>query len=170
MIITFDGHTPKIAETAWVSQAAYVIGNVEIGEYSSVWPGAVIRGDYCKIVIGANTNIQDNCVIHGDAGDEVFIGDNVTVGHLAMIHGHRVGNSCLVGINSTILAKAEVGDFCIVGSHALVGERKKIPPRSLVLGVPGEIARELTEEQVKRLNHGGEHYVKAAQEFKKLGL
>lgn len=168
MIRSFNGKQPRIAPTAFISEAAYVVGDVEIGDYSSVWPGAVIRGDYAGIKIGKHTHVQDNCVIHADV--PLVIGDNVNVGHSVVIHCTRIGNNCLLGMHATILGDAEIGDFCMIGAAAMVGQGMKIPARSFVVGVPAQVKSQLSEEQAARLARGTTGYTKKAQEFKSQGL
>jgi len=176
MIRSFSGKAPKIAESAFVSEAAYVIGDVEIGEGSSVWPGAVIRADLGKISIGKHTSVEDNCVIHSgspsssDVMGDVIIGDNVHIGHGAAVHCHRIGNNVLIGMNSTILHDAEIGDFCIIAAGTLVRQGMKIPDRSLVAGVPGKIQGEASAEQLWWVQGGPELYSKMAQRYKEQGL
>ena len=153
MIRSVNGKAPKIAKSAWVSEAAYVVGNVEIGENTSVWPGAVIRGDFESIKIGANCAIEDNCVIHsgspipGEQGLE--IGDRVIVGHGAVIHCRRIGNNVLIGMNATVLNDAEIGSMCIIGAGSLVSPKMKIPANSLVWGSPAEIKGAPTASQLR---------------------
>ena len=166
MIHSFGGNTPRIHPTAFVSEASYVVGNVEIGENSSVWPGAVIRGDYGKITIGRNSVIQDNCVLHTD--DYLDIGDNVLVTHGAVIHGHRVGDNVLIGVNAVVLESAEIGDFCLVGAGAVVRNNARIPDQSLVVGVPGQV-RPLSQENLKRLEAPTANYILNAQAYKQKG-
>lgn len=166
MIRSFGGNTPRIHPTAFVSEASYVVGNVEIGENSSVWPGAVIRGDYGKITIGRNSVIQDNCVLHTD--DYLDIGDNVLVTHGAVIHGHRVGDNVLIGVNAVVLESAEIGDFCLVGAGAVVRNNARIPDQSLVVGVPGQV-RPLSQENLKRLEAPTANYILNAQAYKQEG-
>jgi len=168
MIRSFGNKTPQIAESAFISEAAYVIGDVEIGENSSVWPGTVIRGDFAKIIIGKNTQIEDNCVVH--TGTPMTIGDNVHIGHSVVVHCHRIGNNVLIGNNATILDNAEIGDLCIISANTLVSQGMKIPDRSFVAGVPAEIKGEVTAEQIARIEMGVLTYVKLAQEYKKLEL
>lgn len=168
MIKSFGDKAPKVAESAFVSEAAYVIGDVEIGENSSVWPGTVIRGDFAKIVIGQNTQIEDNSVVH--TGTPLTIGDNVHIGHSVVVHCHKIGNNVLVGNNATLLDHAEVGDFCVISANALVGQGMKIPNRSFVAGIPAEIKGEVTAEQIARIKMGVLAYVNLAQEYKKQGL
>lgn len=144
MIRAFNGKTPRIAESAFVSESAYVVGDVEIGENSGVWPGAVIRGDFGPIKIGKNTQIEDNSVLHAIAPLE--IGNNVLIGHGAVIHGRRIGNDVLVGNNATVLEYVEIGNHCIIGANSMVTMGKKIPSNSFVVGVPAKIKRELSSD------------------------
>ena len=120
MIREFKDKKPRIASTAFVSESACVIGDVEIGDHSSVWPGAVVRGDFASIKIGNNTQIEDNCVMH--AGSDQVIGDNVHIGHGAVVHCSKIGNNVLVGIQSTVLDGVEIGDYCVIGAYSLVLE------------------------------------------------
>ncbi len=167
MIRSFNGKTPKIAESAFISEAAYVVGDVEIGENSSVWPCTVIRGDSGSIRIGKNTNIQDNSVVHGD----VTIGDNVHVGHGAIINCHRIGNNVLIGMNATILHDAEIGNLCIIGASCLVSQGMKVPDRSFVVGVPAEIKGEASSQHLYRWAEAGpQGYAERAKQYKDQGL
>ena len=168
MIREFRGKSPKIALSAFVSEAAYVIGDIEIGEHSNVWPGAVIRADFGTITIGQNTSLEDNCVVH--SGTDLSIGNFVLVGHGAVIHCLRIGNNVLIGNNATVLDGAEIGDFCIVGSGSLVRAEAKIPDRSLVVGNPALITGHLSPEQVAMLKEGSEIYTRLAREYKQHGL
>lgn len=148
MIRAFNGKTPRIADSAFVSEWAYVVGDVEIGENSGVWPGAVIRGDFGSIRIGRDSHVEDNSVVH--AGTAVDIGDNVLIGHSAVVHGRKIGNNVLVGNNATILDNAEIGDNCIIGANSMVATGQKIPSNSFVVGVPAEIKRVLSPEGMYR--------------------
>lgn len=168
MIKSFNGKRPKVAPSAFVSEAAYVVGDVEIGAHSSVWPGAVIRGDFGRIAIGGRTCVEDNCVIHG-AGD-VSIGNGVIIGHGAVVHCARIGDHVLVGNNATLLDGAEIGDFCIVGAGSLVPPGMKIMDESLALGVPIRIEKPITARQKDRLIKGAEIYDELAQRYKRQGL
>jgi carbonic anhydrase/acetyltransferase-like protein (isoleucine patch superfamily) len=147
MIRSFNGKSPKIAESAFVSEWAYVVGDVEIGAYSGVWPGAVIRGDFGTIRIGRDTHIEDNSVLH--AGTDMDIGDNVIIGHGAVVHCRRIGNGVLVGNNATLLDQAEIGDSCIVGANSMVATGQKVPPHSLMVGTPARVKRKLPPEGVE---------------------
>lgn len=148
----------------FIAPGAYVMGQVEIGDESSVWYGAVIRSDVEKIIIGKRTNIQDTAVLHADFGEPTIIGDNVTVGHGAIVHGATIGEGSLIGMRATILNRAKVGKFCIIGAHALVTEGMVVPDYSMVLGVPGKVVKQLPPETVeKMLLHSAAHYVEMAQ-------
>ena len=174
MIRSFNGKTPKIAESAFISEAAYIVGDVEIGENSSVLPGVVIRGDSGKIKIGANTAVEDNCVIHSGSPSSIVgnvtIGDNVIIGHGAVINCRRIGNNVLIGMNSTILHDAEVGDFCIIAAGCLVSQGMKIPEGKLVAGVLGKIKGEASPQQLRWVQQGPEHYTKLGKQYKEQGL
>jgi carbonic anhydrase/acetyltransferase-like protein (isoleucine patch superfamily) len=167
MIRTLEDKTPRIHPTAFVSEAAYIVGDVTIGENSSVWPGAVLRGDYGSITVGKGANIQDNCVLHAD--DYLEVGDNVTVTHGAVLHCHKVGNNVLIGVNAVLLENAEIGDNCVIGAGAVVLADTIVPPNSVVVGVPGKI-HPLKPELKKRINSAAEHYRENARRFKAAGL
>jgi carbonic anhydrase/acetyltransferase-like protein (isoleucine patch superfamily) len=167
MIRSFDGKTPKIAESAFVSEAAYVIGDVEIGECSGVWPGAVIRADFGSIKIGNNTDIEDNCVLHYGPME---IGDDVVVGHSAVIEGRRIGSNVLIGNNATILPEVEIGDFCGIAAGSVVTEGMKIPDRSFVAGVPAKIKGEVSEAVLRQIALHSELYPKIIEKYKQQGL
>ena len=168
MIRDFKGKSPRIAASAFVSEAAYVVGDVEIGENSSVWPGAVIRADFGKTAIGHNTSIEDNSVIHG--ATDVNIGNDNIIGHGAVVHCRRVGNNVLIGNNATILDGSEIDDYCIIGAGCLIPPNTKIPERSVVIGVPGHVKSQLTEEQQNELKLGAATYTELSQSYKQRGL
>jgi len=168
MIREFKGKSPKIAASAFVSEAAYVVGDVEIGENSSVWPGAVIRADFGKITIGSNTSVEDNTVIH--SGGDLSIGDNNVIGHGAVVHCRSVGNNVLIGNNATVLDGAEISDYCIIGAGCLVPPNTKISERSVVIGVPGHVKSQLTREQEMELSLGAATYIDLAGNYKAKGL
>jgi carbonic anhydrase/acetyltransferase-like protein (isoleucine patch superfamily) len=172
MIKSFDGKTPRIADSAFISEAAYIVGDVEIGENSSVWPGAVIRADSGRIVIGENTAVEDNCVIHSGepANPDTVIGDNVNIGHGAMVHGTKIGNNVLIGINAVVLHKAIVGNFCLIGAGCMVSEGMVIPDNSFVVGVPAKIKGPVPEKSMRWLQHVPGEYVKLNQKYKDAGL
>jgi len=154
---------PRLADKAWVAESATVVGRVALGEGASVWYGAVLRGDNEWITIGAGSNIQDGSVLHTDLGSPLSLGDNVTVGHQAMLHGCTVGPNTLVGIQAVILNGARIGANSIVGAGALVTEGKSFPDNSLIVGSPARVLRELTPEQVQRLHLSATHYMHNAQ-------
>lgn len=160
-------HTPKIHDTAWVAESAEVIGRVEMAEGSSVWFGAIVRGDVEDIRIGRNSNIQDNSVLHADSGTPLSIGENVTVGHHVMLHGCTVGDGALIGIRAVILNGAKIGRNCIVGAGSVVTENKSFPDGTLILGAPAKVVRELDPTQIAMMQHGAAHYVGNAQRFRK---
>jgi carbonic anhydrase/acetyltransferase-like protein (isoleucine patch superfamily) len=168
MVRSFDGKTPRIAASAFVSEVAYVVGDVEIGEGSGVWPGAVIRGDFATIKIGRNTMVEDNTVVH--SGGPVEIGDNVIIGHNAVVHCRRIGDNCLIGNNATLLEDAVVGNLCIVAAGAVVGSGKTIPEGSLVVGVPAKVKGLVSAEQRQRLEQGSPEYVNLTQRYKAQGF
>ncbi len=168
MIRTFGGKTPEIAKTAFISEAAYVVGNLEIGDHSSVWPGAVIRGDYAKVTIGEYVHLEDNCVVH--CGTPLVIGSHIIVGHGAVVHCGRIGDNVLVGSNATILDRAKIGDSCIIGAGSLVTPDTIIPPRSLIVGVPASVKGQVTDEQIRRLRVDIEGYWAYAMKYKNEGL
>ena len=167
MIRSLRGIEPKIAATAWVSEAAYVVGNVVIGEYSSVWPGVTIRGDGDLITIGNHVNIQEGSVVHGDG---LVIEDYVSIGHCVVVHGDRIGRGSLLGNNCTFLTESTIGRECLIASNAVVLSNVDVPDRSFVAGVPGSIKRQVSEEQIAQMRMTAEHLVERAGWFKESGL
>jgi len=165
-IYALNQFAPHIAEGAWVADTAQVMGRVHMGPGSSVWFGAVVRGDMDDIRIGANTNIQDGSVLHADAGKPLTIGDNVTVGHMVMLHGCTVGEGSLIGIGAIVLNGAKIGKGCIVGAGALVTEGKEFPDGSMIIGSPAKAVRDLTPEQQLGLRASAQHYVENAAQFR----
>ena len=166
MIRAFRGKTPRIAPSAFVDPSAQVIGDVEIGEKSSIWPNATLRGDVHSLRIGNETNIQDNSVLHADFPDfPLTLGDRVTVGHLVMLHGCTVEDDALIGIGAVVLNGARIGQGAVIAAGAVVSEGAQIPPYSLVMGVPGKVRREVTAEERERFKSGAEHYVELAEEY-----
>jgi len=145
--ITLDGIAPEVSDQAWIAPGAYVIGRVRLAAGTSVWYGAVIRGDEEWIEVGAGSNVQDTCVLHADPGYPVTVGRDVTIGHHATVHGARVGDGALIGMGSVLLNGCEIGAGSIVGAGAVVSEGMIVPPRSLVLGVPGRVRRETTDDE-----------------------
>lgn len=165
MIKNYKNIKPEIAEGVFVAENASVIGKVKIGNGCSVWFGAVIRADSDYIVIGENTNIQDNCTVHTAFDYGVKIGNGVTVGHNAVVHGCTVGDNTLIGMNSTILNGAEIGRNSIVGAGALVTEHKKFPDNSLIIGVPAKAVAVLDDETVAKIKQNALEYIQFAGEY-----
>jgi carbonic anhydrase/acetyltransferase-like protein (isoleucine patch superfamily) len=169
MIKSFEKKVPKVDPSVFVSENAYLVGDIKIGRNSSVWPGAVLRADRFRIQIGCNCSIQDNCVIHAGVAD-VIIGDNVIIGHGSVIHCTRIGNNVLIGMHTSLGMFAEIGDNCIIGAHSMVKDHLKIPRRSLVVGVPAKIKRPVNKKEIERIISGANFYVDLSRDFKNQGL
>jgi len=173
MILKFKKWFPKIKKSAWVAPSADVIGNVKIGQDSSVWFGTVIRGDVHKIRIGKRTSIQDLSMVHVTHykqedmkdGHPTIIGDDVTIGHKVMLHGCTIENGCLIGMSATILDGAVIGEGSIVGAHSLVTSNKVFPPYSLIMGSPAKVIKTLTQDEVDSLIEHAARYVKFKSEY-----
>jgi len=150
----------------WIAPNATVIGDVTLKKNASVWFGAVLRGDNDPIVVGENSNIQDNSVLHTDTGSPLLIGDNVTVGHMVMLHGCTIGDGSLIGIGAIVLNSAKIGRNCIVGAGALITEGKEFPDNSMILGSPAKVVRTLTDEQAGAFAAGALHYVHNWKRYK----
>ena len=162
-IYALGDRTPRFGEGSWVAHNATVIGAVDAGSDVSIWYNVVVRGDNDPITIGDGTNIQDGSVLHNDKGVPLTIGKHVTVGHMAMLHGCTIGDGSLIGINAVILNKAVIGKNCIIGANALIPEGKVIPDRSLVVGSPGRVIRELSDAEIEHLKWNASHYVDNAR-------
>ena len=161
-----DDFQPAVAATAWVADSAQVIGNVTLGDHTSVWFGVVIRGDTSTISVGKGSNVQDNSVLHADHGMPLVIGEGVTVGHQVMLHGCTVGNNCLIGIGAIVLNGAKIGNNCLVGAGALVTEGKEFPDGSMIIGSPAKAVRMLSPEQMQGLKMSAESYIANARRYK----
>lgn len=168
MKIPYKGIAPDVHESVFVAPGAYLIGDVRIGKDSSVWFNAVLRGDDGPIIIGERCSIQDNSTIHLFEGFPVEIADDVTIGHNVILHGCKVGKRCIIGMGSTLLDNVEVGEDCIIGANTLLAGGIKIPPRSLVLGSPGKVIREITQKDLDLLQMSSEHYVQRGKEFREI--
>lgn len=166
MIEKFLNYEPKISEKAFIHQTAVIIGNVEIEDDVSVWPNVVIRGDVEKIVIKKGSNLQDLSVFHPNRNKPVIIGENVTVGHSAVVHGSVIGDNCLIGMNATVI-DSEIGENCLIGAGCLVTPNSKIPPNSLVLGVPYKIVRELKKEEIEMIKKSALDYFELMKAYLK---
>ena len=151
----------------WVAPNAVVIGDVTLEKNTSIWFNATLRGDIENIHIGEGSNVQDGSVIHTDPGCPAIIGKNVTIGHLVMLHGCVIEDDCLIGIGSTILNKAKIGKYSIIGANTLITENKVIPERSLVVGSPGKVIRQVTDEEIKHIKENAKHYVENYKKYKK---
>ncbi|MDP8955838.1 MAG: gamma carbonic anhydrase family protein [Actinomycetota bacterium] len=163
---SYLGRTPSLHSTVFIADGGQVVGDVEIGEQSSVWFNAVVRGDTSTVRIGERTNIQDGAVVHTDTGKPVVIGDECTIGHNAVIHGCTIGNGCLIGMGAVVLSGAVVGDESLVAAGALVPEGKEFGPRSLLLGSPAKLIRTLDDEDVDRfIRRGVGTYLRLAREY-----
>jgi carbonic anhydrase/acetyltransferase-like protein (isoleucine patch superfamily) len=159
-------HAPDIAESAYLSAEATLIGKVTLEDQASVWSGVVIRGDNERITVGAQSNVQEGTVMHTDMGFPLTLGPRVTVGHQAMLHGCTVGEGSLIGIQAVVLNGADIGKHCLVGAGAVVTEGKVFPDRSLILGAPAKVVRMLTDADVARLEASALHYAQRGAAYK----
>lgn len=158
-IFELDGVRPDLDPESWVAESATVLGRVVLKKDASVWFGATLRGDNDPIVIGEGSNVQDGSVLHTDVGQPLTIGKHVTIGHMVMLHGCEIGDGSLVGIGSIILNGAKIGKNCLIGANSLITEGKVIPDGSMVMGAPGKVVRELSEQQIQMMQAGSHHYV-----------
>ena len=165
-IYTLGGQTPVCATDTWVADNATLVGSVRLAAGVSVWFGAVIRADNDLISIGERCNIQDNAVLHTDAGFPLTLGREVTVGHQAMLHGCSVGDGSLIGIGAIVLNQAVIGSGCLVGAGAFIGEGKQFPDHSLIIGSPAKVVRQLSEEEVAGLRASAEGYFQKWQIYR----
>ena len=167
LILPFDGHTPQVADTAFLAPTAVLVGNVAVGENASVWFGAVLRGDNPDhgVVIGARSNIQENCVVHVGHWGPTVVGEDVTVGHGAKFESCVIGDNTVVGMNAVILQGARVGAGCVLAAGTVVLEGADIPARSLVAGVPGRVRKKLEGASADWVEGGGEHYVRLSRRY-----
>ncbi|MGD0223482.1 MAG: gamma carbonic anhydrase family protein [Terriglobia bacterium] len=165
MILTLAGRTPRIAGSVYIAPSADVIGDVDLGENSSIWFQCVLRGDIEPIHIGANSNIQDGTVIHTMHGAPATVGDWVTVGHRVVLHGYLVENHCLIGMGAVLLNHAHVGEGSIVAAGAVVAENTVIPPRSLYMGVPAKVRRAVTEDEQAFIRMHAAHYLEYKERY-----
>lgn len=165
MVQKFKGFVPEIHESCFLAPGSMIIGQVKMGKGCSVWHNSVIRGDMDEIVIGENVNIQDCSVLHCDTGIRLTIGDNVTVGHGAILHSCDVGENSLIGMGSIVLDGAKVGKYSLVGAGAVVTPNTNIPEKSLVLGSPAKVIRQLSDEEIEKINKNSKVYVSLSQEY-----
>ena len=167
MIYDFENNVPTMHKETWAASNAVLIGKVILKKDANIWFNVVLRGDIETITIGEGSNVQDGCVFHTDPGCELILGKGVTVGHMVMLHGCEVDDDTLIGIGSTILNKSKIGKNCIIGANTLIPENKVIPDRSLVLGSPGKIIREVTNKEIEEIKVNARHYVENYKRYKK---
>ena len=167
MRFSLDGTGPETeSDDFWIAPTAVLIGKVRLETNASVWWGAVLRGDNEPIVVGRNSNVQDGCICHTDPGTPLLIGPDVTVGHMAVLHGCVIGAGCLIGIGAVVLNGAEIGENCLIAANTMVGENRRIPANSLVMGIPGKVVGEVSPEQAERIRRGTAKYVLNWQRYR----
>lgn len=169
MIMELNGKRPETEKVSFIAENATIIGDVKLEEGTTVWYGAVIRGDGDSIRIGKNTNIQDNTVVHVDPDNPVVIGENVTIGHSCIIHGCTIGDNCLIGMGSIIMNGAKIGDNCLVGAGALITENKEFPSGSKIIGSPAKMKSEVTEKDLELIKYSADYYMKDAEMYSTKG-
>ena len=165
LLHAYKGIRPKLGQGAFVAPGAHIIGKVTLGQEASVWFNTVVRGDSDRVVIGEGTNIQDNAVVHTDAGSPALIGKNVTVGHGCLIHGCEIGDDCLIGMGSTILSGAKIGPGSLVGAGSLITEGKEFPPGSVIMGRPAKVVRQVEERDREAIARGAANYRQNARDY-----
>lgn len=166
-VYEFDGVRPTLSESVFVAPNATVLGDVHVGPSSSLWFGAVVRGDVFPIRIGARTNIQDNSVVHVTGGkSKTTVGDDVTVGHMVLLHGCTIGDRCLIGMGTVVLDDVVVGNECFIGAGSLLPPRMIVPPRSFVLGRPAKVVRPLRDVELVSIRESSVHYVEYSRKFR----
>ena len=163
----FENNIPTLDKDPWAASNAILIGKVVLKKDANIWFNVVLRGDIEPITIGEGSNVQDGSVFHTDPGCPLILGKGVTVGHMVMLHGCEVGDNTLIGIGSTILNKTKIGKNCIIGANALITENKVIPDRSLVLGSPGKVVRQVTDKEIEEIKENAKHYVENYKRYKK---
>ncbi|MGZ7445426.1 gamma carbonic anhydrase family protein [Paenibacillus sp. TH7-28] len=166
MLIRYQGKLPVVDANVFVADGAKLIGDVTVGSWASIWYNAVLRGDLAEIVIGDRTNIQDGVVGHVNTSQPLIVGNDVSVGHSAIIHGCHIGHGTLIGMGAIVLNGADIGEYALIGAGSVVTENKKIPPYTLSLGSPARVVRELTEEDLQRMKLTTESYVAKGKEYR----
>lgn len=166
MQLPFQGKLPLLATDVYVAEGAKIVGDVSIGEKSTVWFNAVLRGDLAPIVIGKRCNIQDGVVGHVNTDQPLILGDGVSVGHAAIIHGCKIGDGTLIGMGAIVLNGADIGEYALVGAGSLVTENQVIPPRTLCLGSPAKVVRQLTEQDLQRMKRTTDSYVSKGEQYR----
>ncbi|MDE0297727.1 MAG: gamma carbonic anhydrase family protein [Candidatus Poribacteria bacterium] len=167
MLLDFEGLSPNIHPSAFIAPGAMIIGDVSIGEDSGIWFNCVLRGDIDRIEVGARSNIQDGTVIHLDSGIPTIVGDDVTIGHAAIIHACTISDGALIGMGAIVLSGAKIGEEAIVAAGTLVREGQEIPPRSVAMGVPAKVRRETTEEDLERMRENAAGYARRGTVMRK---
>ncbi|MBI3968768.1 MAG: gamma carbonic anhydrase family protein [Chloroflexi bacterium] len=163
-----EGDQPQVDAAAFVAPGARLVGAVRLLEGASVWFNAVLRADNAEIVVGRFSNVQDNCVIHTDPGIGTFLGEQVTMGHGSIVHHSKIGDRSLIGNGAVVLDESDIGEECLIGAGAVVPPRSKVPPRSLVVGIPGRVVRQLTDEDVEKiLLFSARDYQQRAQRYRR---
>lgn len=166
MLIPYNGILPVIGASAYIAEGVKLIGDVRIGEEASVWFNAVLRGDLAPVVIGRGSNIQDGSIGHVNEGQPLLVGEDVSVGHNAIIHGCRIGKGTLIGMGAIVLNGADIGEYALIGAGSLVTENKTIPPYTLALGSPARVVRELTQADLDRMRRTSEGYILRSKEYR----
>jgi len=167
MIYKFKDKTPDTKKAAFIAESADIVGDVTLGEDSTIWFNTSLRGDIAPVVVGKGTNIQEGAVLHVEHNTPCIVGDNVTVGHGAIIHGTKIGSRSLVGMGAIILSNSEIGEDSVVGAGALVTEGKIFPPKSLIIGSPARKIREITDSDIERMKKASEEYIELGKELAK---
>lgn len=166
MLVPFQGQTPHVHDTVYLAPGSQIVGDVRIGAKSSIWFNAVLRGDLAPIIIGERCNIQDNVVGHVNTGQPLIIEDDVSVGHAAIVHGCTIRRGALIGMGAIVLNGAEVGENALIGAGAVVTENTVIPPRTLALGTPARVVRQLDERDLERLYRTSSSYVEKGRQYR----
>lgn len=166
MIYSLGDKRVRAEGDIFIAETAIVIGSVTMKHNSSIWWGAVVRGDYDQVTIGERSNVQDNAVVHMDEDSPVVIGNQVTIGHKAVLHGCTIGNNTLIGINSVVMNDVVIGNNCLIGSNALITEGKEIPDGSLVIGSPGKVVRQLSPEEILEVTDFSDRYVRNSERYR----
>lgn len=166
MLIPYKGKYPKLGSNVFVADGAKIIGDVHIGDESTIWFNAVLRGDLAPIMIGNRCNIQDSVVAHMNANQPLIVAEEVSVGHSAIIHACTIGKGSLIGMGAIVLDKAEIGEYALIGAGAVVTENSKIPPYTLSLGTPAKVVRELNDSDLERMKRTMESYVIKGYEYR----
>jgi carbonic anhydrase/acetyltransferase-like protein (isoleucine patch superfamily) len=166
-IVPYLEHLPRVAEDVFLAPTAFIVGRVTIGPLCNIWFGSTIRGDSGWVELGEAVSVQENCTIHTQGETATIVGDRVTMGHHALVHAATIEPDVLVGIGASVLSGAKVGRFSIIAAHALVPEGKEIPPYSLVMGTPGKVVRQVTEEEIARITGTAESYRRRGQEYRR---